>query len=445
MGDKMKRRLLIVIAVILISIAIAITAYAEGVTKIKPGAQGNFNGTDSGSYPMKDDDEVGVHFHMAGDALFVGVCCPSWGDNIGDLTLSLYAFEKDYATSISKEPIRKHEFTDYEDNYFLGFDFPENNPLKSGQYVIVLSDPYDPDTGVGLWVQNQYPGQRFYGNGQYNPALSARMYIEFKGDPPEVPYVELGKIDVDPGDADTGPYPFLDGIIRFSNPGAEIYADRLGSNLLSDISIEDGKLKVQFTAGDYPCFQLNIGANDNPVPCEQYPVLLIRMKTEASAGSYGDLFFNTTEFPGPAAGGSVALQYEDTRDWQNIIVNLSSNRNYTGDLISIRYDVARGLEEDTTYLIDYILFFGTEEAAMNFKEADFETLPTPEPSTEPTSVPEKTQEPKKTEKVAAAQESTYAKGSSFAFVGIVLLILVIAAVAIVVVVVVLIVIKKKKK
>ena len=93
-------------------------ASATPVEKKDSEAEKNFCGADSRPYALTAADVVGSHFSIAGDATFVGVSCPSWSDNYGYATLALYTFNKDYNTSVSADPIIKHEFVNFADNSF---------------------------------------------------------------------------------------------------------------------------------------------------------------------------------------------------------------------------------------------------------------------------------------------------------------------------------------
>lgn len=441
----MKKNLIIVIIIILVSLFATTMVHAKGTPKAihdrDKETEPNFSAAENSAYPMEEEDVIGVHFHIAADATFVSIGCPSWNDDIGDLTLSLYAFEKDYATSISKEPLYRHEFENFEDNDYLGFEFPESDPLKAGQYVFTLSDGYDPEGGkVGLWTCNQYPGQHFYENGKYNKALSARMLVEFKGEAPEVPYGPLEAIEVEAGSAYTGPEPFLDTIIRFSDPKAEDLFALTSSNAIDDLYIEDDYLVVVVPETNDPYFTINTSYHFDLVPTEEYPIMLLRIKREAGAHLVGEIFFNTTDSPGPTAGSSVKFQYEDTTEWQDVVIDLSANRKYTGDLINFRLDIVDKSDIESTFWIDYILFFGTEEAAQNFKKEDFETLPTPEPTPEPTPTPVKTPTPEKSDdpKEDEKKDEVDKKKPSL------WILIVLGLVIIVAVVVSLVMIKKKK-
>lgn len=75
----------------------------------------------------------------------VDVCAASWGNSIGNLTLKLYRWNTNYATSIAGTPIVTRTFVNYADNQWLSLDFETQN---SGDYIWVASNPVET---VGVW------------------------------------------------------------------------------------------------------------------------------------------------------------------------------------------------------------------------------------------------------------------------------------------------------
>jgi len=103
------------------------------------------------------------------DSAFTGisVICPSWSNNIGNLTLTLYQWTSSgYDTSVSGTPLAQKEFINFEDNATLRLDF---NELPAGSYVWELSDATEV---VGVWknpdstdpVQSYFNGDKVSGN-----------------------------------------------------------------------------------------------------------------------------------------------------------------------------------------------------------------------------------------------------------------------------------------
>lgn len=388
-------------------------AAATPVEKKDSEAEKNFCGADNRPYALTAADIVGSHFSIAGDATFVGVACPSWSENYGYATLALYTFNKDYNTSVSADPIIKHEFENFGDNNFLGFEFAENDPLKAGEYVIEITDAYDDvGSGVGVWAQQSYAGQRFYEDGEYNADLSMRMSVKLIT-PVDPLY---GKLTEDSSggepDGEIDYIPYLDAMMRFSDDDAESYFTTEGSKFIDNLEItEEGYLSVEVGAGNDPQFNLTLPMTVDGPTRDDYPVMLIRIKPSKGVPATGEVYFNTTEFAGPSPGGSVSVNYTDNGEWQNVIVNLKSNKKFTGSLISLRYDIVGEAKEPCTFLIDYILFFSSVEAAQAFKHEDLEGMlanrPTPEPAT-PTPVPTEapTKAPAATQKATAKASPT---------------------------------------
>lgn len=338
----MKKKLfsaLIAVAMLLTMVPFTAVQAAEATPVVRPQAdvERNFCGADNMAYAMNAEDIVGTHFSIAGDATFVGIGCPSWSDNVGSLTVSLYTFDTDYNTSVSKDPIATNEFVDFQDNGFLGFEFAESDPLTAGEYVLEVTDAYDDSgSGVGIWAQLPYEGQHFYENGEYNPGLSIRMAVVLTT-PLEVPYGTLSGSTSDGEDGEIDYIPYLDCLMRFSDDDAEYYYTIDGSMYIDNLEITDeGYLQVDVGVGNDPQFYINLPSWVDGPTRDDYPVMLIRLKRSAGAPTSGEFFFNTTEFPGPSAGGSLTVQYEDTEEWQNAIVNFKTNKNFTGSLLSLR-------------------------------------------------------------------------------------------------------------
>lgn len=79
---------------------------------------------------------------------FYGIiaACPSWSDNIGNLTFTLYKWNTDYATTIAGTPLKTATFVNYVDNSFLPLSF--TTPQATGTYMWLLSEGTQT---VGVW------------------------------------------------------------------------------------------------------------------------------------------------------------------------------------------------------------------------------------------------------------------------------------------------------
>lgn len=117
------------------------------------------------AYPdnLKEESETaGMVFNADTSFNGISVNCPSWGNNIGNLTLKIYNWiSGGYKTSVSGVPLAAKEFINFEDNGMLRLDF---NALPAGNYVWELSKATEV---VGVWkneVSTDRVGSYFQGS-----------------------------------------------------------------------------------------------------------------------------------------------------------------------------------------------------------------------------------------------------------------------------------------
>ncbi|MEN8203670.1 MAG: PA14 domain-containing protein [Bacteroidota bacterium] len=88
-----------------------------------------------------------------------GVECPSWSNNIGNLTLSLYQWNTDYNNSVAQAPIASVTHENFTDNAQLNIEFTEQ---LSGDYLLVVNEAKE---DVGIWkFAEETPGVTSYFN-----------------------------------------------------------------------------------------------------------------------------------------------------------------------------------------------------------------------------------------------------------------------------------------
>ena len=109
---------------------------------------------------------VGMKFAAESPFVAIDVSCPSWSNDIGSLTLSIYAWKNTYQESIGAKPIASETFVDFPDNAWLKL---EVDSLQEGDYLWVLGDGKEQ---VGIW---KYPKS-------LHPATSFSNGKETKGD-----------------------------------------------------------------------------------------------------------------------------------------------------------------------------------------------------------------------------------------------------------------------
>ncbi|MFC4596889.1 discoidin domain-containing protein [Cohnella hongkongensis] len=116
------------------------------------------------------------------------VSCPSWGNSVGNLTLTLYEWDTDYATSVAGTPIAKRAFLNFDDNAWLEMSFPDQ---PAGEYLWVLSDATEL-VGVYAYLDSAHPSTGYHNGAATdydyvsevylaNPPLTATILTPFLG------------------------------------------------------------------------------------------------------------------------------------------------------------------------------------------------------------------------------------------------------------------------
>lgn len=88
---------------------------------------------------------AGMRFSASEPFTGISLGCPSWSNNIGNLTLRLYAWDTNYATSVAGLRLAEQKFVDFSDNQYLELTFAEHT---AGDYLAVLSEATET---VGVW------------------------------------------------------------------------------------------------------------------------------------------------------------------------------------------------------------------------------------------------------------------------------------------------------
>ncbi len=81
------------------------------------------------------------------------VSCPSYSDDLGSLTLKVFAWDTDFDTTVAAEPLFAEEFVDFPDNSSLVSYF-EEGAIGSGTFLILVCDGKDEGEGVGVWMDS---------------------------------------------------------------------------------------------------------------------------------------------------------------------------------------------------------------------------------------------------------------------------------------------------
>jgi len=101
---------------------------------------------------VSPEETLAGQFFATTDFTFIQTCCPTYGDAIGNMTLSIYNWNVNYETTISGKVLKSHEFVNFKDNEWLQLTF--DAALPAGEYLWVLSNPSDV---VGIWSTMEGP------------------------------------------------------------------------------------------------------------------------------------------------------------------------------------------------------------------------------------------------------------------------------------------------
>jgi len=113
-----------------------------------------------------------LKFNADSSFMAIDVHCPSWGNNIGDLTLTLYKWNHSYDTTISGKAIAESTFVNFNDNAWLKLSFDAQEP---GEYLWVLSNPTEV---VGVWknANSQHPATSYFNGAPVTGDYECRIY-----------------------------------------------------------------------------------------------------------------------------------------------------------------------------------------------------------------------------------------------------------------------------
>jgi hypothetical protein len=101
------------------------------------------------AYAVTENSEYGCRFSATAPFTALSVSCPSYSDDIGSLTFSLYRWQTNYTATLATDPVAKETYVDFADNATLTLSFDECQP---GEYILVLSGG---SGGVGVWMYSE--------------------------------------------------------------------------------------------------------------------------------------------------------------------------------------------------------------------------------------------------------------------------------------------------
>ena len=385
------KRLMILTVILMIAVsALTVFSFAEGNTVKDLGGETQSNPLNLAS---AEDSSIAAQFVIESPVISIEICCPTWSREAGGyLTMSLYRFDTDYSTTVEKSPIKEVRYDGFDDNQWLSLTFEENAPLEPGEYIVMLDEP-EVGQMCGVWLDKNCDQQLCYSDGVYDPANSIRSKVTFLGEPekffgtPTPPKAETDDA------SEHSDEPYMDLTVIFNDPDW-IYIVTPVLYTSTEIDEDYLSIEVGFNSDD-PQIEIKFDdiTNEEGVYVKDYPVMMMKVRRGSDSDPLsGEIFFYTEKSPSAKAGNNFYFYYEDTTDWQYVIIDLKSNAKCRDYFTGMRFDVFDHAPEGGNLDIEWITFFQTVEAAEKF-DGDFSKyIPaTPEPTQRP-ATPEPTEQ-----------------------------------------------------
>jgi hypothetical protein len=109
----------------------------------------------------------------------VNATCPSWGNNVGNITFRLYKWNTSYSQSVAGTPITEKTFVNFNDNEKLRLTFDQQ---AAGDYLWVLSNGTE-QVGVWKWTDSNDPVISYFSGiqvaGNYESEISYNPVLNF--------------------------------------------------------------------------------------------------------------------------------------------------------------------------------------------------------------------------------------------------------------------------
>ena len=137
-------------------------------------------------------EDMAIQFFPTTAFTKVSICCPSYSDNNGTLTFSLYSWMGTYEDTMAGKAIKTATFENYRDNELLTLSF--DKALPDGEYVLLLSTP-DYSDGVGTWCKAcSFEGQKIYVDGGGSLPENTELHVELRVSYVNTPKNLYGKV-----------------------------------------------------------------------------------------------------------------------------------------------------------------------------------------------------------------------------------------------------------
>ncbi len=265
---------------------------------------------------------------------FIFIAAPTWSQADSSVDILLYKWNKDYDTTVSGTVLGTHHETNHPDNSDLVCKFGKS--FAAGDYLVVM-DKASATNHIGTWTEKSIDGAVAFIDGVEASGWCARAKILVK---------TTYNLDDFP----------IESAVRFDFSKAEDVA-RVTNCVGVTVSQENNLLKLAHEQSNDPGVHI---AFASAVNTQIYKYCAIKVKKNAGSGNSFQLFYNSL---GGTADGTklLAVDYQDTAEWQNVIIDLNANN--VGSLGYFRYDTFVTSNAGDIIQVESIRFFKTQEAA----------------------------------------------------------------------------------
>ena len=104
------------------------------------------NGDTRTAYPVQKKTKYGMRFFATATFDAIEASYPSYADNVGSITVSLYKWLGNFEDTIDSEAVCSEKYVDFADCETIKMSFEEQ---ERGEYLWLLSEGLD---GVGIWI-----------------------------------------------------------------------------------------------------------------------------------------------------------------------------------------------------------------------------------------------------------------------------------------------------
>ncbi len=121
------------------------------------------------------DDTLALHFATSTKFAAVGTQIFRQAGRGGAITLSIYAFDTDYATTVAGEPLQTDTFTDLESFERVELSVDRRKSFDAGEYLLVISGVSE----LSLYMGDAHESQVLYRNGEADLNASALITLSY--------------------------------------------------------------------------------------------------------------------------------------------------------------------------------------------------------------------------------------------------------------------------